>query len=187
MDKPPAIPRWTWRHIVAGIVLVADLSYVIAIVSGIAWSNHDRLVHPAVSHIIVCGLGVTTAITIYLAIEGQRRARQDQQFIILATALAQLREKVADQQPGTPGWDEPTVPNVRATRVVYASASVAQTAQHDTLIELIEQRLSAKIEELGQREYWRGYGKCATDGLAGVGSEIVQLPGARMGRPRSSR
>lgn len=189
-DKPSAPRWWTWRHTILTAVLLADVVYIVAISSGLHWSNQDRLIAPQLSQIIVACLAVATIVSERVVSRARDRTRQDDQFIILSAEYADLKSELVKIRERRER-DEPTVPLRHSSQRVFRASAVVtavHASDHDdeTLVSRIEdrvvQRVQGHIEEARQQGHWSGYSACAKDGLAGIGAEAASLPAARNSR-----
>jgi hypothetical protein len=190
-DAKSATRWWTWRHIVLGAALLADFGYIVLFSGLLAGSGNETVLSLQISQIVVGVLGVTTALAVGGLLAGRifdridrLQQRQDAQFAILSAQYAELKAAFeARREAG-----ENTVPLAGvAQRVVgvYASAAVAAVRHSpespDGIVGAVVDELTERIEDFGNRKFWRGVAGCAKVGLDGVGqdADVVPLQSAR--------
>jgi hypothetical protein len=185
-DQKSAARWWTWHHTFLAAALLADVIYIVLIVAGIGWSGRDRLLPPQISQILVGALSCTTASAVGCLLANKLsdkiehlRQRQDTQFTIQAAHLVELKGMIEAHRTA----EEKTVPLAGAAqRVVgvYASAAVAAVRHGpqspDGIVGAVVDELAERIEDFGNRKFWRGVAGCAKVGLDGVGQDADVVP-----------
>jgi hypothetical protein len=164
---------WNAWYTAFTVFLGAFATYIVFVIGRISHGLTDAAPRPW-NAIVLTALSLGAVLS-YLA-AGRLNQRRNE-VIWRAAVLAAIH--TAASQPSRPD-EEPTVP--LAGRVYAAAASVAVAAVQpsaDTLLKEVEDRMVDKIEDFGQREWWRGFNVCAQNGLDGVGADVVRLPGAR--------